>query len=171
MPVEAEEGAPAAALDELKAYLRMEGGAEDALLAGLLRGAAGLCEQFIGQWLIAREARQTVIADGTWRKLAAGPVMAILEVTEAGGGTLPVERYAIDIDARGDGWVKAAPGAPVTVRYRAGMAADLNGVPEAIRQGIVRLAAEHHAARMGEAAVPPAAVSALWRPWRRMRLS
>jgi hypothetical protein len=33
------------------------------------------------------------------------------------------------------------------------------------------LAADHHAARGGEGAAPPAVVSALWRPWRRMRLA
>ena len=57
------------------------------------------------------------------------------------------------------------------VSYRAGMAADPNGVPEALRHGIVRLAAHIicDAAGPGDAG-PPAAVTALWRPWRRLRL-
>lgn len=160
-------------LAELKAWLRIGPDDEDGLLERLLGSATGLCEQFIGQWLIVREASETVVADGTWQRLAGRPVMAILGV-EVEGAALAASACAIDIDASGDGWVRArlvdGPG-KVTVRYRAGMAGDADGLPDAIRQGIVRLAAEHFAARDGEVATPPAVVSALWRPWRRMRLA
>jgi hypothetical protein len=57
------------------------------------------------------------------------------------------------------------------VRYRAGLADAVDGLPEPLRQGIVRLAADHFLARGTESAAPPAVVSALWRPFRRMRLS
>lgn len=40
---------------------------------------------------------------------------------------------------------------------------------EPLRQGIVRLVAHMHLHRDGDQS-PPAAVAALWRPWRRMRL-
>jgi hypothetical protein len=41
-----------------------------------------------------------------------------------------------------------------------------------LRQGVVRLAAHLYAERDGpELGGPPAAVTALWRPWRRMRLA
>lgn len=160
-------------LAELKAWLRIGPDDEDGLLERLLGSATGLCEQFIGQWLIVREASETVVADGTWQRLAGRPVMAILGV-EVEGVALAASACAIGIDASGDGWVRArlvdGPG-KVTVRYRAGMAGDADGLPDAIRQGIVRLAAEHFAARDGEVATPPAVVSALWRPWRRMRLA
>jgi hypothetical protein len=80
------------------------------------------------------------------------------------------ERVSVEADARG--WVRAVrPGDRLAVEYQAGMAADLNGVAEPLRQGIMRLAAEHFVARGDEGAAPPAVVSALWRPWRRMRLS
>lgn len=173
MLAEMEQGALGASLAELKAYLRIGTSEEDAVLAGLLRSAAALCEQFVGQWLIIREGRETVAADTVWRRLSARPVVEILAV-QSGGAALPVDAYAIDIDAQGEGWIRATK--PVAsgllcVSYRAGMAPDMNGLPEPIRQGIVRLAAEHFAARGGEQAAPPAVVSALWRPWRRMRLS
>ncbi|WBQ14646.1 head-tail connector protein [Sphingobium yanoikuyae] len=177
MLAEADNGAGlAASMAELKAYLRIESDGEDAVLAGLLRSAAALCEQFVGQWLIRRGARETVPADGRWHRLAARPVVAIgavAAVDDAGAVTsLPVEAYAIDIDASGDGWVRAVrPGNRLAVDYQAGMATDLNGVAEPLRQGIMRLAAEHFVARGDEGAAPPAVVSALWRPWRRMRLS
>jgi uncharacterized phiE125 gp8 family phage protein len=76
MLVEQESGGLAASLAELKAYLRIETGAEDAVLAGLLRSAAALCEQFVGQWLVAREARETVAGDGRWQRLSARPVLS-----------------------------------------------------------------------------------------------
>ncbi|KFG89426.1 hypothetical protein BV98_002810 [Sphingobium herbicidovorans NBRC 16415] len=169
---------PGASLEELKHYLRISGNAEDGLLDGLLKSATALCEQFVGQWLIIGEARETVRADGSWQRLSATPVVAILggEAVAPDGGAevLPADAYAIDIDAAGDGWVRARPldGRRVlAVRYRAGMAEDADGLPEAIRHGIVRLAAENFAAREGETASPPAVVGALWRPWRRMRLA
>ena len=122
---------------------------------------------------MVREASETVLADGSWQRLMARPVVAILGV-EVEGVALASEAYAVDIDASGDGWVRArladGPGR-VAVRYQAGLAADVEALPEAIRQGIVRLAAEHFAARGTESATPPAVVSALWRPWRRMRLA
>ncbi|MEA3541395.1 MAG: hypothetical protein U9R77_04665 [Pseudomonadota bacterium] len=178
MLAEQESGALAAPLAELKAYLRMEQDGEDAVLAGLLRGAAALCEQFVGQWLIARDARDTVAGGGGWQRLAARPVLAVTQVSavDADGASapLPIDAYAIDIDAAGDGWVRstrAGDDRVLTVAYRAGMAAEMNGLPEALRQGIIRLAADHYLARGSEDAAPPAVVSALWRPYRRMRLA
>lgn len=160
-------------LADLKAWLRIGSDDEDGLLERLLGSATGLCEQFTGQWLIVREASEAIMADGNWQRLMARPVVAILSV-EVEGVALAPEAYAVDIDASGDGWVRArlvdGPG-KVTVRYQAGMAAEEEGLPDAIRQGIVRLAAEHFVARDGAVATPPAVVSALWRPWRRMRLA
>lgn len=178
MRTEAESGGLAASLAELKAYLRIETGGEDAVLAGLLRSAATLCEQFVGQWLVARDARETVAGDGGWQRLSARPVLGIGSVAavDADGASeaLPVDAYAIDIDAAGDGWVRSTRAGDrrvLAVSYRAGMAGEMNGLPEALRQGIVRLAADHYLARGTESAAPPAVVSALWRPFRRMRLA
>jgi uncharacterized phiE125 gp8 family phage protein len=180
---EDESGAAPASLAELKAYLRIDGTGEDAMLEGLLRGAGALCERFIGQWLIVRGARETMAAGAGWQRLSARPVIAVeavAAVDSAGVETaLAVDGYAVDIDASGDGWVRVTGGGPVSpgaarlvaVTYRAGLAEGLDGVPEPLRQGIVRLAADHYLARGGDAATPPAVVSALWRPWRRMRLA
>lgn len=178
MPIEEENAALAGSLAELKAYLRIETGDEDAVLAGLLRSAAALCEQFVGQWLIQRDAHETVPGERRWQRLGARPVVAIgsVEAIDIDGMATPLlpDAYAIDIDASGDGWVRAMQpdaGQRLAVRYRAGMAPELNGLPEPIRQGVIRLAAEHFIARGTEGGSPPAVVSALWRPWRRMRLS
>ncbi|HEX8655593.1 MAG TPA: head-tail connector protein [Allosphingosinicella sp.] len=162
----------------LKAYLRIEGSEEDALLAGLLRSAAEICEAFTRVMLIDAEIEQTMTARPAWTRLYRAPVRAILTVAALGAGAEPVPLavgdYGIDIDAGGDGWVRvtgSAAAGRLLVRYRAGLAADWNGIPEPLRQGIVRMATHLYAHRDGEdGAGPPAAVTALWLPYRRLRL-
>jgi hypothetical protein len=87
---------------------------------------------------------------------------------------LPSSAYSIDIDASGDGWVRTlgpAGASRLRVSGTSGMADDENAVPEPIRQGVLRLVAYMFTARDGSGGEPPAAVTALWRPYRRMRLS
>ncbi len=89
---------------------------------------------------------------------------------------LPVANYAIELDADGGGRVLVSnPGAAgrVAVRFTAGLAADWTSLPEALRHGVLRLAAFQYRSREddGAASMPPAAVAALWRPWRRLRLA
>ena len=168
----------AVAVEEAKSYLRIESEEEDALLAGLIRAATGLCEGFTGQALIVREVREAIPAASDWRRLVRTPVRAISAVerltADGVAVALPVDGYAIDIDANGDGWVRTTAQAGATralVTYQAGLATDWNGVPEPVRQGIVRLAAHLFTHRdAADDGGPPAAVAALWRPWRRMRL-
>ena len=169
---------PAAALDDAKNYLRVVGSDEDALLARLMRSAAELAERFTGRALIAREFSQTLRVTPAWTRLGIAPVRAIAEVEAmAADGTtspLPLGAYAVDIDAQGEGWVRVPlPGSAKRVRvtFEAGLASEWQGLPEALRQGAVRLAAHLYTHRDDAAgAGPPAAVTALWRPWRRTRL-
>lgn len=164
-------------LAEAKAYLRVEHGDEDALIAGLIAAARGLCEAFTGLALIERRVVETVLASGDWRRLTATPVTAVIGVeglpAEEPGFPLATDAYAVDIDANGDGWVRVTrPGSAgrARVTYRAGLATDWNGVAEPLRQGMLRLVAHLYAHRDGDGGAPPAAVTALWRPWRRVRL-
>lgn len=164
---------------EAKAFLRIETGEEDGLIDGLVLSATGLCEAFTGIALIERSVTEILSASREWRRLAQTPVRAITAVegvpAEGAAFALPVDAYAIDIDGNGDGWVRVTqPGAAgrVRVTYSAGMAADAGDVPDMLRQGIVRLTAHLFTHRDGAGdAGPPAAVTALWRPWRRMRLN
>ena len=168
----------AAALGEAKAYLRIAGGDEDALVTRLIAAAIELCEQFTGQALLERGFVETLPAGAAWRRLGRTPVGAVTSVEAlAADGTaspLPVGAYAIDIDAGGDGWVRVpSPGAARRLRvgYQAGLAAGWADLPQALRQGAVRLAAHLYAHRdSARDSAPPAAVTALWRPWRRLRL-
>jgi uncharacterized phiE125 gp8 family phage protein len=170
--------APAAALGEVKAFLRVGHDGEDALIGALIAAASETCEQFTGRALLPRDLLETLPASAAWTRLGAAPVRAIagVEALDAAGEgeALPADAYAIDIDAAGDGWVRVlrADGARrVRVSYSAGMAAEPEGLPEALRHGIVRLAAHLYTVRDGAGKeAPPAAVTALWRPWRRLRL-
>ena len=167
------------AVDEVKAFLRIEHRAEDALIAGFIRSAEAMCEAFTGLALVERAVAEIVPAARGWQRLGATPVRAITGVAalaiDGVETALAPEAYAVDVDAAGDGWVRvldAGPARLVRVSFSAGMAADWNGVPEPLRQGMVRLAAHLYSARgAAEGAPPPAMVAALWRPWRRLRAS
>lgn len=171
--------AGAAALAELSAFLRVENAAEDDLLARLLATSLELCESFIGQMSVARGFAELLPARSGWSRLSVAPVRSIEGVEHApaqgDGAAVPASAYAIDIDARGDGWVRMTQpvdGARILVRGEAGLADDWGAVPEALRHGVIRLAAHLYTHRDAtEDAGPPAVVSALWRPYRRIRLS
>jgi len=166
-------------LDQVKAFLRVSGSEEDALLAGLVRTASDLCEAFIRTALIDRDVEERIPASSAWTRLSLAPVRAILGLSAIGAGgeasALGADEHAVDIDSSGDGWVRVlrsdGPGR-VLVRYRAGQASDWNGVPEPLRHGIVRMTAHLYTHRDSEdGGAPPAAVAALWLPYRRLRLS
>lgn len=161
------------ALGDAKAYLRIATDDDDALVTMLLAAAIGHGEMFTGRLFLQRAVSETAPVACAWARLGAGPVSAITTV-EAGGATLPVEAYAIDIDANGDGWVRLTQSGSakrLTVGYTAGLAPTWEALPEPLRQGAVRLASHLYAHRDEEdGGAPPAAVAALWRPWRRMQL-
>lgn len=159
-------------LAEVKEFLRIDHADEDALLAGFVRSATELAEAFTGQKLLARDFTERQPAQPIWLRLSAGPVVSI-DGIDASGSALPGAAYETDIDLSGDGWIRviATTDKYVTVRYRAGMASDWNGIPEALRLGIIRLVSHFYAYRdAAESVGAPAAVAALWRPWRRIRV-
>ncbi|MBR0553890.1 head-tail connector protein [Stakelama marina] len=167
----------AAALGELREWLRSSGDS-DAVLATLVETALGLGEAFLGMALIARDFRDVIPVSGAWSALDMMPVTTIGEVqglpADGAAFVLTASSYAIDIDGNGIGWVRVMqPGSAgrVSVAYQAGVASDWASLPEPVRQGVVMLAAHLRQAADGVGATPPAAVTALWRPYRRMRLN
>ena len=169
---------PIVTMSEAQAYVRIETGEEEALLAGLVRTASGLCEAFINQVVIARDFELDLPASGRWERLPITPVRSMIsvEAIDVDGVATPVDSgsYTTDIDFAGDGWVRLSQSSGlsrVRVSGRAGIADDENGVPEPIRQGVLRLVAHLFTDRDGEGTEPPAAVTALWRPYRRVRLA
>lgn len=188
----------AAALAALKAHLGLNGDTKDALLSAQLRAALSLCEAFTGQILLHRKFRHRLVMHHAPQYLPHVPVTAIISVgrysvqpdnpssaiptTARSVTALPVSAYRIDIDGAQKGQVtlngplpQLAQGDYIAAEYLAGLASEWTYLPEALRQGILLLAAHLYdqprdgAARNG-GHQPPAAVTALWRPWRRLRL-
>ncbi|MDZ3830343.1 MAG: hypothetical protein U0S50_00830 [Sphingopyxis sp.] len=164
-------------LNEARRWMRMGADDEDAVVAQIVRAATNICEAFVGRALIVRPIEEVVALDGGAVRLAMRPVVAV-----DGVALLPPGGDAVALDPGGYGVAIGRDGAArVTVHerrdaarariaYRAGMADSANGIPEAIRQGIIRMAQYLHLARDGDDAAPPAAVAALWQPWRRLTL-
>ena len=167
------------ALDDLKRWLAISSGAEDAALGGLLGAALEACEGFTGLLPLAAECEEVLPARTGWHALATRPVAAITQIegipAEGPRFALAVDAYAIDLGAEGSGRVRTirqGAAGRIAVRFTAGLAPQWSALPESLRHGTIRLAAELHRARDGaQDATPPAAVAALWRPWRRMRLA
>lgn len=181
--LDAGQAEPALSLPEVQAFVRVERGEEEALLAGMVRTASALCEAFTNRVLVARPFSETLAVSPEWQRLSLSPVRSIDAVEALGSDgsavALAAGAYAVDIDAAGDGWVRlvdAGAATRVRVSATAGMASGTNEVPEPLRHGILRLVGHLFASRDGggvggPGGEPPAAVTALWRPYRRMRLS
>jgi uncharacterized phiE125 gp8 family phage protein len=163
---------PIVTLAEAQAFARIETGDEEAILAGLIRSASALCEAFLGQIVIERAFIEQLPASAEWQRLSVAPVRSIDNVAVR-GVTLGPASYSTDIDANGCGWIRLIDRSVadvVEIAGSAGMAASENSVPEPVRQGVLRLVAHLFGARDSDTEMP-AAVTALWRPYRRMRVS
>jgi uncharacterized phiE125 gp8 family phage protein len=169
-----------AALADLKQWLGITTAQDDGILTALLRAALEMCEGFTGTLPIEAGCEEVLPLSGDWQRLTVRPVQAITAVQAiAADGTRSVlhsSAYAMELDADGCGRVRVlTPGSATrfVVRFTAGLSPSWEALPEALRHGILRLAAHQHRERenSGAAPLPPAAVAALWRPWRRMRLA
>lgn len=170
---------PPSALAELKQWLGITTDRDDSLLAGLLAAALDICEAFTGQMPLQATCEEVLPASPGWHALATRPVQSItaLDGLTADGTRfiLSAGTYEIELDADGTGRVRlpmSGNETRIAVRFTAGIAPDWDSLPEALRHGLIRLAAHQHRERetSGAAPLPPAAVAALWRPWRRLRL-
>lgn len=177
-PIEDLPDIPPEWIAEVKAFVRIDHALDDEAIAALVRSAANLCENFIGQMVILRTVTDILPAKVEWQKLKRLPVQSIdlvEQVASDGAATaIAASDYAVDIDSDGCGWVRMDSGAIARMRitYQAGLALDWDHVPATLRQGIVRLAGFLYSNRDGvDAGGPPSAVTALWRPFRRIRLN
>lgn len=178
----AQPGAEPLALDEVKAHLRIEHDADDALLTGLIAAAREVCESFTGRALVTRG------------------YSLYLDSWPAGGAVLPrpplasvVRVNVYDADGAAEefgGWVADAASSPgrvlmtsaapvpgrevngIEIQYRAGYGFAPRDVPAALRQGMKQVVA-HLYERRGEGGASALAASgalALFQPYRVMQL-
>jgi uncharacterized phiE125 gp8 family phage protein len=173
-----ERAPPAAAIAELKAYLRIEGGEEDALLAGLLRAATETVEAMLGALLFERGVEERGFVRGGVFALTQSPAVGLdsasLVVPGEGERLLSAADVRFDASRFGDGHLSLpgiTEGEEIVVRYRAGLAVTWNGVPEILRLSVIRAAAHFHAHRdsADDGGLPPA-VARMLSPWRARRL-
>ena len=170
---------PASALAEVKQWLGITIAQDDASLTALLRAGLDICEAFTGAMPLEAVCEEGHAISREWRSLATRPVQAISGIEAVGPDGLRTalgpSDYEIDLRADGTGLFRIV--APVdaercVVSFVAGLAQTWAVLPEALRHGVVRLAAHQHRTRedAGASPIPPASVAALWQPWRRMRL-
>lgn len=168
------------ALGELKSWLAITTGGEDAALTALLQAALETCEAFTGLMPLTAECEEVLPACRGWQTLATRPVEAVTGLwglpAEGARFALPAQDYMVELDADGAGLVRLLRedvAGRIAVRFTAGLADDWPELPDGLRHGVLRLAAHHYREREAGAAspIPPAAVAALWRPWRRMRVA
>ena len=168
-----------AALDELKGWLAITTSSDDATLTALLRAALEMCEAFTGQVPLEALYEETLPATSEWQLLATRPIMAVIGVEAFAESNqrapLPATDYAFELEADGSARVRimrVGGASRFAVHFTAGLAADWASLPEGLRHGVLRFAAHLYRQRDGDDArnAPPAAVAALWQPWRRMRL-
>ncbi|XUU61662.1 head-tail connector protein [Erythrobacter sp. HA6-11] len=168
-----------AALEELKQWLGVSRDAEDAKLISLLQASLEMCEAFTGQIPLEVELEERLAPSGEWQRLSSRPIRAITSaewIARDGVHTLlTTDDYEIDIDAQSVGSIRVKRqinGTAIRVQCCAGVAPRWADLPDALRHGIVRLAAYHYRERdMDKPLTPPASVAALWRPWRLMRFA
>ena len=158
------------------AVKRIGTASDDAALGGLAASAIAHAEDFCGLIVFARAGTEILTACAEWTRMVATPMRSVGQVVglpaESASFTLPAGAAHFDYDGTGDAFVRVSePGSAgrIQVPFVAGLADDWPGCPDALRQGIVRLIAHLFTER--ESDTPPAAVVALWRPWRRMRIA
>ena len=168
----------APALTELKHWLGITRSADDAQLTGLIGAALEACERFTTLTPIASTIEVVLEASHEWTRLASRPIARLTTIERlADDGTrtaLGEEDYDLHLSGDGSAQLRLRNGpylSRVVVTLEAGLAPDWPGLPDGLRHGILRFAAFLH--REGEAAggEPPAAIAALWRPWRVLRLA
>ncbi|WP_343613614.1 hypothetical protein [Novosphingobium sp.] len=181
---------PPSALTELKQWLGISTTQDDDSLAALLAMALEVCADFTGVLPLLCTVEESLSLDGLrhgepwpfahprWHRLASTPMRSVTSVVgvQADGTQIGAEDFEIRIDASGACQLRIeAPAgcSSAVVSFEAGLAADWDHLPQPLHHGIIRLAAHQYRMRDSAAAdaLPPTSVTALWRPYRRMRLA
>lgn len=173
----------AAALADLKSWLGITRPSEDELLLDLLHASLAVCEAFIGLAPFSQLIEERLPVRPGRYTLSSRPIasLASAEIVAQNGIRTALSladfTFMIGTDSIGTfDLLKAFEGQAIAVRVRVGFAGTWADGPAEIKQGIVRLAAHYYRERdrtgaSKEASAPPVSVSALWRPWRLVRLA
>ncbi|NWG54857.1 MAG: phage head-tail connector protein [Hydrogenophilaceae bacterium] len=171
-------------LAEAKLFLRVDHGAEDALITLMIVAAREAVEAGCGRALITRRVRESL---DIWRRdavggalLGLGPVANVVAVrllaANGSESVIDPERYRLD-GARDRPRLVFEAGLPATLRsaggveidYDAGMAASAAALPTALRLAVLQVVATLYETRQGAAPLPEGA-RALMAPFAPARL-
>lgn len=168
-----------AALAELKHWLGISRPIEDETLAQLLATSLTICEAFTGKTPLSQTVEEVIPLAGGWQELTSRPVREVTgaQLIKADGTREVIAALPDALEWRISGSAciqlrRPFEGQGMALQLVVGIAEDWSALPAPLRHGIIRLAAHHfrHRDGPGEAsAVPPASVTALWRPWRDVR--
>jgi uncharacterized phiE125 gp8 family phage protein len=172
-------GLDSAMLAEVRAYVRVDAGVDDNILAACAVAAVEHAEQFTRQILIRRGAKDIVTTGSGWQILQAMPVQSVVSVTgipaEGARFAMAASAWEAKISSRGEAYFRVLqPGIAgrAEVSLIAGLSANWAALPESLRLGLLRLAAYFYNNRdAGDDVGPPAAAMALLLPFRRMQLT
>ncbi|MEL7690286.1 head-tail connector protein [Citromicrobium bathyomarinum] len=166
------------ALAELKHWLGITRSADDVQLTALIGAGVEACEAFTGLTPLAATVEERFDASHEWARLVTRPIAQVagVEMLDADGARalLGDDEYDLHLSGDGSAQLRLRRGpfvSRVVATLEAGLATDWAHLPDGLRHGILRFAAYLH--REGEASLaePPAAIAALWRPWRVVRLA
>jgi uncharacterized phiE125 gp8 family phage protein len=170
-------------VSEMRGFLRLDDGAEDALVADLIRAARLQVEAFAGRVLLS--SRWRLLLDrwplGGIVTLSIGPVLAVeaVRVTGASGAAALVAPTLYDLAPGDPARLVVEAGRPEPFPLLAGIAIDLRAgygespadVPAPLVQAVRLLVARSFEHRGdGEEPPPPPELHALLAPFRRARL-
>ncbi|MEM7568162.1 MAG: hypothetical protein AAF337_00065 [Pseudomonadota bacterium] len=161
---------------EAAAYLKLEQSEDAPLVASLIGSAREACETYTGQALIQRDVKLKAVQQGLHFYLKGRPLVTLLSASwQSGTDEIGLDATSLETGEHlGRSFVElptVTVGARVTVEYRIGLGADWNGVPEALRLGMLRLIAHQYETRSSPGIDPlPGAVTALWQPYKEVRI-
>lgn len=166
-------------LSEVRAYVRVDDGTDDGVVAACAAAAVAHAEQFTRQILIRRGAKEMVTAGSGWQILQAMPVQSVIGVTgipaEGGAFAMAASAWEAKISSRGEAYFKVLqPGIAgrAEVVLSVGFADNWAALPESLRLGLLRLAAYFYNNRdASDDNGPPAAALALLLPFRGMHIA
>lgn len=166
-------------LSEVRAYVRVDAGTDDDVLAACAAAAVTHAEQFTRQILIRRGAKETVTTGSGWQILQAMPVQSVIGVmgipAEGASFAMAASAWEVKISSRGEAYFQVLqPGSAgrAEVTLSVGLADDWANLPESLRLGLLRLAAHFYNNRdASDDDGPPAAALALLLPFRRMHIA
>ncbi len=172
-------GAP---LAELKAWLGISRPNDDGLLVNLILTSLDTCEAYTGQTPLSQIVEERMPTRPGRYGLSSQPVTALIQAEvlaqDGTGSPLASDAFGFELDESGNAAFRLfsdVEGQAVSLQIRTGLASSWDTVPAALKQGLIRLAAFHYRDRdrtggSKNDGTAPASITALWRPWRKVRL-